>query len=402
MSTVETSLRASDVMDGVRQPAKARTSAGGMRVTFVEPGDTGPYRDAWADLADRAIEFNPLCRPEFVLPAIRELAPGAVQMLFIHTSRGRMVGAAPVVRRRLGFGFIGKNWAIWSHSFGPLSTPLIDGTALAETAAAICEALGGGAAIAFANQNLDGPVASALRRHLSGRRPAPVVLGVHERALLDNPLTSTQHRLEALSSRRRRKLKQKWGYLSKLGALTVTQARGGDGADVDFRAFCDLEASGWKGDRGTALSSKQSYLSLASDAVTLLADAGKSRIFTLRLDGRPIAMALTFQDGGDAFVWKIAYDECLGQYSPGVILMQELTDRFLDDPEVKRVDSLADPNHPLINHLWRERRKVGMIVARGRLPGVFYKIAVADIKLHGWARRNAIDILRRLKRRLRG
>ncbi len=53
--------------------------------------------------------------------------------------------------------------------------------------------------------------------------------------------------------------------------------------------------------------------------------------------------------------WKIAYDEAHARSSPGVQLSLDLTEQFLADESLARVDSCATADHPMIDHLWRER-----------------------------------------------
>ena len=64
---------------------------------------------------------------------------------------------------------------------------------------------------------------------------------------------------------------------------------------------------------------------------------------------------MTLQSGGGAWCWKIAYDESLARFSPGVQAMMELTEALLADDAVAFANSCATPDHPMIDHLWRER-----------------------------------------------
>jgi Acetyltransferase (GNAT) domain len=75
----------------------------------------------------------------------------------------------------------------------------------------------------------------------------------------------------------------------------------------------------------------------------------------LLLGTRPIASIVTLRSGGGVWAWKIAYDESLARFSPGVQAMMELTDALVADDAVACADSCATPDHPMIDHLWRER-----------------------------------------------
>ena len=72
-------------------------------------------------------------------------------------------------------------------------------------------------------------------------------------------------------------------------------------------------------------------------------------------DARPIAAIVILRSGTSAWCWKIAYDEVHARFSPGVQLLLDATDMLLRDRGVIRADSCATPDHPMIDHVWRER-----------------------------------------------
>ena len=66
-------------------------------------------------------------------------------------------------------------------------------------------------------------------------------------------------------------------------------------------------------------------------------------------------MGVELDAGGRAFFWKIAYDETLAGYSPGVLLTRALSRRLLAESRMNLVDSCAAPDHPMIDRLWPDR-----------------------------------------------
>ncbi len=64
---------------------------------------------------------------------------------------------------------------------------------------------------------------------------------------------------------------------------------------------------------------------------------------------------MTLKSGATVWGWKIAYDESFARFSPGVQVLVDLTERLLEDATVARADSCATPDHPMIDHIWRER-----------------------------------------------
>jgi hypothetical protein len=124
---------------------------------------------------------------------------------------------------------------------------------------------------------------------------------------------------------------------------------------VALRDFLALEARGWKGRAGTAAIHHNQIRDFMERAVAGLAAAGKARIDRLSVGERTIAVGVTLRSGATAWTWKIAYDESFARASPGVQLMLDLTDSLLADETLARVDSCATADHPMIDHLWRER-----------------------------------------------
>ena len=116
-----------------------------------------------------------------------------------------------------------------------------------------------------------------------------------------------------------------------------------------------LEASGWKGVAGTAIVDDPAIKAFVQTAVAALAAEGHARIDRMMLDGRAIAATVTLQSGDTAWCWKIAYNEGMARFSPGVQLICELTEQLAADRRVARTDSCATADHPMIDHVWRER-----------------------------------------------
>jgi hypothetical protein len=132
--------------------------------------------------------------------------------------------------------------------------------------------------------------------------------------------------------------------------------------------------------------------------VSALAAEGKASVARLALDGRAIATIVTLRSGDSAWCWKIAYDEAYSRSSPGVQLLLDVTDELLADASVARADSCATADHPMIDHIWRERLALSdrlMCVAKCD-PTLFAHLCKMES-----LRRSAIDKLKWLRSLLR-
>src|SRR3546814_8507593 len=77
----------------------------------------------------------------------------------------------------------------------------------------------------------------------------------------------------------------------------------------------------------------------------------------LYLGERPLAMLINFLCPPGGFSFKTAFDEEYARFSPGVLLQQANLD-LLGDDRIDWVDRCAAPGHPMIDSIWRERRRL--------------------------------------------
>lgn len=157
------------------------------------------------------------------------------------------------------------------------------------------------------------------------------------------------------SRKRRKEYRRLHNRLSETGDLQSLIYQAGDDPQPWIDEFLELESSGWKGQRGTAMRCDQAQRNAISDALRRLAGKGDLMFWKLALDDRPIAMLFAIRSGDTAGLGKIAYDEELSAYSPGVHLILDATRCLLSTPGLKLVDSHAIPDHPMINNIWRDR-----------------------------------------------
>jgi hypothetical protein len=112
----------------------------------------------------------------------------------------------------------------------------------------------------------------------------------------------------------------------------------------------------------------------------------------LNLDGREIASVILLRSGDRAWSWKIAYDEGMARFSPGLQAMTDVTAALLADDTIRFADSCAVPNHPLIDHLWHDRLAMTDVMI-GVRPGANFALA----RRMETMRRDAIAMARRMR-----
>lgn len=159
-----------------------------------------------------------------------------------------------------------------------------------------------------------------------------------------------------------REMRRQWNRLEALGTVNYTVARQPYEIRLRMEEFLLLEASGWKGRKRSAMLSDRYQSAFAREAVSNLAEIDGVRIHTIDIDGQAIASMVVLLMNGEAYTWKTAFNEGYAQYSPGKLLVAQLTDWHLDDANIIRTDSCAVEDHPVMARFWTEREKMGTVV----------------------------------------
>ncbi len=204
---------------------------------------------------------------------------------------------------------------------------------------------------------------------------------------------------QMVSQKRRRELDRQLRRLCEAGLVSFWSARTSSEIETAFAMFTDLEASGWKGRRGTALARKQSVHNFSRDAVVQLAQKGNATIDLLRFSDRPIAALIRLDHAGMSIPWKVAFDEEFAAFSPGKQLMCDETRRWLAERKVARVDPVCEEDNPLIAPLWPMREPYGTLLVSAGHFGLNARVraGLAELKIAG--RERAKLLLRGRKRR---
>jgi hypothetical protein len=83
-----------------------------------------------------------------------------------------------------------------------------------------------------------------------------------------------------------------------------------------------VEAAGWKGRGGSAVTTNEMQRAFFSRYGALASEEGTLRLAFLRLEGVPAAMQYAIQWNGAFWLLKVGYDEAFSRCSPGMLLMQ--------------------------------------------------------------------------------
>lgn len=356
--------------------------------------------DAWRNLAGRAIEPNGYYLPDWEL-AVNATARGRTGVSALTAFHDmQLVGLLPVVPMWRAYR-VPLPALVSADPYGTLCTPLLD-REHAETAALAMmrQARDAGAhALILRSVTLDGRAMKAVREELRRDGLRPLLLQSHLRASLNASGEADELLYEALGAKKLKELRRQRNRMAEHGAVTFEIARAPHDVASALETFLALEASGWKAKRGTALGQDEGDASFVRRAAVALAAHGQCEIISLRAGETPVAAGIVLRHADRAFFFKLGVDERFAKFSPGVQLTLDLTRHLCADPAIAFADSTADPDHPMINPIWRGRLAIGdvLIPLRGHDPVV--PLIRAALALRGAIREPARRALRFIRDR---
>lgn len=323
------------------------------------------------DLGNRCLDPNPFFSSAALTaswPRMSQLlAPKGMQMLCLFEYSGELKLLqffAPVHRAFVGLP-AKEITQILSSEYAPIGTPMLD----AETADECSEIL----FLLLADNKLRLPgifdftylrsesitafeLLSAIKRlklrHGESHR--------HQRAILNAASDITT----ALGKKQRKELSRQKRRLAEQGKIEVLRIKNPSEINDALDEFLALEASGWKGRRGTALFNLRQTTAFARQMLYQMGKENNAEIMQLVLDGKTIASLILVKQKNRWISWKIAFDESYKSYSPGVQLTYMTSEILQADKDFVEIDSLAIENHPMINSLWRDRIKIADLLVQ--------------------------------------
>ncbi|PJI39695.1 MAG: GNAT family N-acetyltransferase [Rhizobium sp.] len=353
-------------------------------------------------LTFRVMEANVFFAPRFLAPAMPRLDDRQIRFAVIRDEdarRSRVRLMMPFSVEKPGFSVGPSILRVWSNPFGPLGTPLVDAEGAAETIDNMLEALARPdvklpGILVLPDLRLNGRFTQLIKAVAIGRDLPLTVTNTFERPMLESQEDGDTYLKTTISKNHMRDMRRQFRLLGEEGRVSYNVARQPEEIRRRMEEFLALEASGWKGRKRSAMVMDRFRAAFAREAITNLAEVDAVRIHTLDLDGRAIASMVVFIMAGEAYTWKTAYDERYARFSPGKLLLADLTDWHLDDPNIERTDSCAVPDHPIMSRFWKEREEMGTLLI-GLRPNADRDMRQAATQLHMYRNtRNLARILR--------
>ncbi len=341
---------------------------------------------AWNALAQCAVEPNPFFESWYLLPSLRALDSEERVRILMLEADGDLAGLMPLVHDKRYYGWRIPHMASWIHPNCFVGAPLV----AAGFEHAFWRALfawadrepGKGYFLHLGGIPLEGPLYDALIAVLAEQKRTHGLVHREERAMLAAAETPETYFTASLSSKKRKELRRQFNRLAEQGTIAFRRDTNETGVEDWASAFLALEEAGWKGKAGTALAQRRDTSRMFREALKGGAQAGRLERLTLTLDERPIAMLANFITPPGSFSYKTTFDEGFSRFSPGVLLQCENL-LLLDRKDIAWTDSCAAEGHPMIDHIWRERRAVGRLsiaVGGAMRRSVFSAMVKAELR----------------------
>lgn len=363
--------------------------------------------DRWQTLANRAAEPNGYYLRDWTLAADASARGCGGARALTAMSAGdkpELIALLPVVSlwRALA---IPLPALVSASTYGALGTPLIAGDAAAAAAAGLLQQAQrtGARALILRDLPLDGAAMAALTAALSVTAAQPRILNAHARACLDATGDAEALLRDGLGARKLKELRRQHNRLADHGEVAFRVARTPEQVAAAIEIFLQLEASGWKGRRGTALANHAGDAAFIRRATMAEAAQSRCEIATLHAGAEAVAAGIVLRHQDRAFYFKLGVDERFAKFSPGVQLTLALTRHLCADPAIAVADSTALPRHPMIDPIWRGRLRIGdvLLPLHGDRDPVVTAIATAIAArrtLRGLAR-DSLQFIRKHRKR---
>ncbi len=351
-------------------PQMSRLSKGDRRLV-VYPANSGfDILDDIDRVTDYALEPNIFFTPRFLVPAMPRIDDRQVRLMLLQDGAKEEAETRflmPFSVEKSGFAIGPDVIRAWANPIGPYGIPIVERREASQIfddllATLADDDLALPKILVLPDIMMDSVTITTLRGVAIGRGLPVLSTASVQRPFLKSEKDSVDYFKDNIRSHSRRNFGRLRRQLEASGQFEYEIARGPESVRMALEEFLLLENAGWKGRQRTSLAADRFRAAFAREAVNNLAERDLCRIHSFKLDGRVIASLIVFVQSGHAWTWKTTYDEGFAQYSPGTLLIMQITATHLDDPNIQLTDSCAVEDHPVMARLWSERREFATLV----------------------------------------
>lgn len=200
-----------------------------------------------------------------------------------------------------------------------------DAAALGSLASAVVHTCGG--SVTLSSVSLDGPDASAFGQAAASAGRMTLTEPAHISPVVDMRGTFEEYRasMSGWSTLERRARKAAREHDLVVVALEIPA-----GETAFLEEGLAVEASGWKGERGTAILSQPDTAAFYREIAERFSKRGELALSGLWLDGRLVAFDLALLFGNRYWMLKTGYVESFRHLTPGLVLRRAVVERCFE------------------------------------------------------------------------
>jgi CelD/BcsL family acetyltransferase involved in cellulose biosynthesis len=284
------------------------------------------WADDWRELCDDAVDDQPFYRPEWIAAHIRAFTPEAKVMLCTVTIAGRLCLVLPLLEERSLFCGIPVRKLcapVNGHScrFDALRRCGLEGGLAVQALWQHLKSLAAWDVLEFEGIPDSGTLSAlALATEDDGFQTGQI-------AMSPNPYVPISGGLPELpdlpiNRKLRSQLRGIRGELVNAGELRLRRVGQADRAVL--QRFYDLESAGWKGRDKTAIASSAQCMRFYDEISRAAEQFGYLSVCLLEWNDQLLAAHFGLSYKGRYFSPKVAYDENLGKWAPGHLIVEEI------------------------------------------------------------------------------
>jgi CelD/BcsL family acetyltransferase involved in cellulose biosynthesis len=338
-----------------------------------------PLVREWEALAADAAEPNPFYEHWMLLPALEAYGVGEDFRCVAVWQDGTLGALFPLRLERRYRGLPLQALRSWQHRNMLVATPLVRRKNAAKCIEALLES-GLAPLVELEWTSAGGAFYGALVEAAGATALPWTITDAYARAVL----VRDRDPRERFGSNLKNNLRRCESRLAKHGRTQPVRLTAGDDLEAWTQGFLRLEASGWKGEAGSALECRDDDRRFIDAVFPEAFRRGRLLITGLDLDGRPLARHCMIAAGDGAFTFKIAYDEAYASCSPGMLAEADNVRQFMEHAGPRWIDSNTSRENKSYGRIWKDRRTFLRIAIGARGAG---RVAVAALPLMRLAKR---------------
>ena len=294
-----------------------------LRIRRIESeAEFAALAGAWTDLAARSGQTSPFLSHDWFACCWPAVTPARRPEVVVVEDGGRLVGALPLMwwkeRRR---GMPVRRLALLECPDTPFIDVLLGGSARA-IAAAFIEHLAARRDWDVASLQKLPATSPVLKELESAALPGRLPWRRAEASF--SPYLAIAGDWEAFwkgtSQRFKKTCRNVQNRLERAGLVRIEEHTEVDADGPLFAEVLDLSRRSWKGDRGVAIATMPNMHGFFADLSRRATARGWLALWTLRLDGRLVAMEYQLRHGGRVNALRADFDPALREVSPGSAL----------------------------------------------------------------------------------